>query len=436
MTEAQLPWEATFPRKLGMLWEPHRYKVLYGGRGGAKSWGIARSLLLQGAEKPLRIVCARETMQSMKDSVHKLLSDKVRELGLEEHYVIEKARIFKDWGNGAVTEFVFVGLRHNVHNIKSLEGADIVWVEEAENVSKVSWDTLIPTIRKPGSEIWVAFNPRLETDATYQQFIVSPPPGACVVNIGWRDNPWFPEDLRVHMEHLKLTDPQTYRQVYEGECRSSVEGAIFETEVALAETEGRITAVPYDRTRPVDTIWDLGFGDRTAIWFVQAYGGFINLIDYHEDKGKTLEHYLVVCQQKGYLHGIDWLPHDGVDAILHKKLTSNPDMSPEMLLRAAGRNVRLVVKLLVSSRINAARTVFSQCRFDREKCKRGLHALRMYQWGPLSDKGLEPRKPLHDEYSHGADAFTEVAVAIKQPRVEAPKPRPVAYRSNDYTPFA
>lgn len=425
-----------FPEKLEFLFAPHRYKILHGGRGGAKSWGIARALLILGAQRPLRVLCARETMQSMSDSVHRLLKDQARALELTDYH-IEKASIWMEHVSGERTEFTFSGLRHNVHNIKSLEGADIVWIEEAANVSKESWDTLIPTIRKDGSEVWISFNPVLETDATYTKFVLNPPPDSAVVSIGWRDNPWFPKVLEVEKEHSRLTDPTGYRHVWEGECRSSVEGAIFGAEMAQAETEGRIGNVPYDRTRPVTTIWDLGFGDATAIWFVQPLNGWYNIVDYLEDSGRTIEWYLIQLQQKGYLYDVDWLPHDGVDTIIHHKLASGDrSRSIESIMRAAGRTVRIVPKLYVSDRINAARTIFPQCRFNRDKCDSGLRALRMYQWGPLTQKGLAPREPLHDSASHGADAFCGLAVAIKQNKAPEKKVSQPVFRRPTFAPFA
>ena len=155
---------AQFPAKLECLFNPKnsRYRVLYGGRGGAKSWGVARALLIKGAQAPLRILCAREFQTSIKDSVHKLLCDQIVDMGLAGFYEITEKSI--KGKNG--TEFFFVGLRNNVVNVKSIEGVDVCWVEEAQTVSRNSWNVLIPTIRKEQSEIWVTFNPELETDET------------------------------------------------------------------------------------------------------------------------------------------------------------------------------------------------------------------------------------------------------------------------------
>lgn len=398
---------AEFPEKLEFLFEPHRYKIGWGGRGSAKSWSFARALLIQGAAAPKRILCARETQKSLKDSVHTLLRDQVEALGLRSRYNVQQGTILGSNG----TEIIFAGLKHNVNNIKSVEACDIVWVEEAQSVSKNSWEVLIPTIRKPGSEIWASLNPLLETDDTYKRFILNPPPNAAVVKVNWQDNPWFPEVLRIEMEHLKATDEKAYQHVWEGACKSAVDGAIYAEEILAAEREKRITTVSVDRTKPVQTFWDLGFGDATAIWFAQATNdGHYHLVDYLENRGKKIEWYLIQLQQKGYLYGTDWIPWDGL-----KPQNLGSGRAIEELMRGAGRNVRLVTMLPVHQGINAARTIFPQCRFDATRCADGIQGLRHYQWGPLSTTGVEKREPLHDWASHPADAFRYFATAIKQP---------------------
>jgi phage terminase large subunit len=414
---------AYFPEKLEFLFEPHRYKVAWGGRGAAKSWGFARALLIEGARRRLHIVCARETQKSIADSVHKLLSDQVDALGLGDIYDVQKQAIIGSNG----TDFIFVGLKHNVASIKSLEACDMLWIEEAQSVSKNSWQIVIPTIRKPGSEIWVSYNPELETDATHKLFIVNdPPPGSRVVKMTWRDNPWFPEVLRIEMEHLRATDQAAYEHVWEGECRSAMEGAIYAEEIKQAQADGRITRVSCDRTKPVDTFWDLGYGDDTAIWFAQATAsGEYRLIDYLENHAKTLEWYLVQIQAKGYLQGVDWIPWDGL-----KPQRLGSGRAIEELMRAAGRNVRMVTMLPVHEGINAARTVFSQCRFDADKCADGLQGLRHYQWGPPDANGVARRLPLHNWASHPADAFRYFATAIQAPEREAEAER--STRRRDY----
>src|SRR5262249_26574041 len=155
----------------------------------------ARALLTIGASRPIRVLCCREFQRSLAESVHKLLSDQIAALGLEAFYQITGAVI--RGRNG--TEFHFEGIRHNATKIKSFEGIDIAWIEQGERVRKSSWEILIPTIRKAGSEIWMTINPELEEDETYQRFVLHPPEGATVIKVDWRDNPWFPEVLRQEM---------------------------------------------------------------------------------------------------------------------------------------------------------------------------------------------------------------------------------------------
>ena len=137
---------ADFPEKLECLFQPSRYKVLYGGRGGAKSWGVARALLIMGAQRKLRIACGREIQKSISDSVYQLLKEQIDDLGLASQYRVLETYI--EGING--TLITFHGLKHNVVSLKSIEGIDIFWAEEAQTISKNSWNTLIPTIRKNG----------------------------------------------------------------------------------------------------------------------------------------------------------------------------------------------------------------------------------------------------------------------------------------------
>ena len=157
--------------KLRMLTKPSRYKVLYGGRGGAKSWGVATMLVLLAASRKMRILCTREIQVSIRDSVHRLLSDTIRRLGLAESFSVTREAITCE---ATGSEFIFKGLKHGIDGIRSTEGIDICWVEEAQTVSDDSWGALIPTIRREGSEIWVTLNPIDEDDATYRRFIATP----------------------------------------------------------------------------------------------------------------------------------------------------------------------------------------------------------------------------------------------------------------------
>ena len=401
---------AEFPAKLQFLFKPSRYKVAFGGRGGAKSWGVARALLLQGKVKPLRILCAREMQNSIRDSVHKLLSDQIEALGLREFYDIQQATI--KGANG--TEISFEGIRHNISKIKSYEGVDICWVEEAAAVSKSSWDVLIPTIRKEGSEIWLTFNPELEADETYQRFVVNAPANAVVQQVNWSDNPWFPETLRVEMLDLKARDYDAYLNVWEGHCRVMLEGAVYAQEIRDARELRRIGRVPYDHTKPVSTFWDLGWADMTSIWFGQVVGFETRIIDFYQNRQKPLDHYLGEMQRRGYIYDTVWLPHDA------KAKQLGTGRTIEELVRAKGFRAQIVPRMSLADGINAARTVFPNCYFDAERCADGLQALMHYRYELVGDedKGQFSRQPVHDQYSHAADAFRYLALALKAPKVK------------------
>jgi len=404
---SQIIGQVEFPEKLSILFEPSRYKVLYGGRGGAKSWGIARALLIIAARKPTRVLCAREFQTSIKDSVHKLLSDQIYAMGLDAHFEITQNSIRGINGS----EFAFVGLKNNIANVKSYEGVDICWVEEANTTSKMSWSILIPTIRKEKSEIWVSFNPELETDETYQRFVANPPADCKIVKVNWQDNPWFPETLRLEKDALYARDREAYNTVWEGMCRQTVDGAIFAKEMQQAEFDGRITRVPYDATKPVLAIFDIGWSDATAIWFLQFVGMETRLIRYYETNQTTMSEILSKMQTFGYVYETLYLPHDAQN----KTLAAN-GRSIEDIVRAAGFNVRIIDRVPIADSINAARTIFSKCYFDRENCYEGLQCLRHYRYDVEPDSGNFSRKPLHDNYSHGADAFRYIGLMINEPK--------------------
>ena len=185
----QIETNAHMPEAFRGLFEAHRFKVFYGGRSGGKSRAFARALLLLGTQRPLRVLCTREIQLSIRDSVKRLLDDECARLGLRDFYRSTDAEI--RGANG--TLFIFCGLRSNPEKIKSYEGLTHCWIEEAETVSDRSLDLIGPTMRTPGSEIWISFNPDRVNAPVWQRFVVQAPPGALVRKVGWRDNPWFPE---------------------------------------------------------------------------------------------------------------------------------------------------------------------------------------------------------------------------------------------------
>lgn len=395
------------PAKLKFLFEPKRYKVAYGGRGGAKSWGFARALLIQGAAAPLRILCAREIQRTIADSVHRLLSDQIKAMGLESFYSVREGEI--TGANG--TQFLFAGIRGlDVAKIKSLEGIDRCWVEEANTVTKRSWEILVPTIRKEGSEIWCSFNPELDSDETYQRFVAKPPINSDVVKVNWSDNPWFPSVLKDEMEALKERDHESYLNVWEGNCRASVEGAIYANEIRQAVEHHRIRACPYDPILKVHAIWDLGWNDAMTVIMVQRVASSLSVIDYLECTHTLYSEIIngnakiTGLAQRGYRWGKDYLPHDGK--------AKNPQTGKSAIetLEALGRTVEEVPDIGLEEGIRAARQVFSRVYFDDIKAARLVHCLKRYR-RTINQQTNEPGAPLHDEFSHGADAFRYMAVA-------------------------
>ena len=250
--------------------EPKRYKVAYGGRGSGKSWTVARLLLLKASSTPIRILCTREIQNSIKESVHKLLSDQIDALNLPR-WTIQNDSI--SHANGS--EFIFKGLYTNLAKIKSLEGVDICWIEEAETISEESWQVLDPTIRKENSEIWITFNPRFEEDTIYTKFILGNMPNSTVIKVNYENNKYFPDVLREQMEHMKQYDYELYRHVWLGECKKIGDTRLF----SMSEIEDAIN-LPYTDDEG-ETIWGLDvarFGDDRSV-LARRYGNDIKFID-------------------------------------------------------------------------------------------------------------------------------------------------------------
>lgn len=411
---------ASLPAKLDfLLGQAKRYKVVKGGRGSAKSWSVAKALLIRGMERKQRTLCCRELQKSIKESVHQLLANQVVELGLQDFYTVLGTEIRGRRGTG----FGFAGLRHNATEIKSYEDADIAWVEEAQVVSNHSWDILIPTIRNKDSEIWITFNPELEDDPTYKRFVIAPPKDSIVVDMNWRDNPWFPEVLRREMEEKFERDPDGALHIWEGHCRQVLEGAIYAEEIRKAKLENRITEVPYDKTKPVHTFWDLGWNSvtgKTAVVMAQSINATYRVIDYHEDSQHTVDWHVSELQKRGYVWGTDWLPHDADSTNLPAG-----GRTVAKIMKGLGRTIRVLPRRPIEEGHLAVKTIFGQTYFDKTKCADLLQCLNRYKYAVDEETGLRSKKPEDSIYKHGADAFRTLGMAITeeqkpQPKAEAP----------------
>ena len=227
------------PNYAAPLFYPKRYKVLYGGRGSAKSETFARYIVIRASTERLRILCAREFQNSISESVYKLLEEVIDSEGLEHLFDIKKDKIISKTGS----EIMFKGLKNNITSIKSMQSIDICWIEEAQTVSKVSWDILIPTLRKDGSEFLVSFNPNDHEDPTYKMFVhpeTNDPlerEDSFILKANWVDNPWFPEVLRKEKDYLYSVDPELADHVWEGMCRTVSDAQIFKGKFSVQHFE-------------------------------------------------------------------------------------------------------------------------------------------------------------------------------------------------------
>lgn len=395
--------------------DPMRYKVVYGGRGSGKSYSIAQLLVLRAFKEPTRILCAREIQRSISDSVLQLLGDTVTRLGLNDFFDVQKSQIIGKNGS----RFLFLGLSNNISKVKSYEGLDIVWCEESESITYSSWETLIPTLRKKGSEIWVSFNPLDEMDDTYQRFVVNPPPQAYVQKVNYNDNPWFPEELEKERVYLKDKNEDLYNHVWEGEVLSNRDGAYYAKFIA----NDQIMDFAVEPNILVDTYWDLGMSDSTCIFLVQQIGMEIRVVDCYENQGEGLQFYVNWLHEWKAKHqavfGDHYAPHD----IQVRELGTGK--SRLETARKLGIHFRVVRRLTIEDGIHAARAILPKCYFHKTNCKDGLQALRRYRKEFDEKKGVYKTHPLHDWSSHYADAFRYFAIAFrdrsKQERIGQPQ---------------
>ena len=385
------------------MFDPWRFRVYYGGRGGGKSESVCRALLVIGLQKQIRVLCCREFQASIADSVHKLLSDVIRAHSLDGFYSITQNTIRGKNG----TEFIFKGLKHNANEIKSMAGIDYCFVEEAENVSNRSWELLIPTIRKDGSSITIVFNPKNMNDPTYQRLVAKHYDDALVKKVSWRDNPFFPDVLEKERQRLEVADPEAYQHIWEGEFDTRRSGAIFAKQLSAAQADGRITKVPYDPSSEVFTAWDLGWADSTAIWWLQWVGRELRWLEYYENAGEQLDHYAKLIKSKSYnyMSNGHFLPHDGG----HGNIRG--DSVAKQLASLGVQNQVLPRETDINPGIDLTRQTIAFSCFDAQGCKDGLLALENYAYKWDDERGIFKSSPEHNWASHGASAARYAAIA-------------------------
>jgi len=397
------------------------YRIGYGGRGSAKTRSFAKMAAVHGYKcaeenRPGLIVCGREFMNSLEDSsLAEVKAAIASEPWLASVYDVgDKYVRTKD----KRIEFAFTGLRHNLDSIKSKSRIRLLWVDEAEPVSEAAWQKAIPTVREDQSEIWVTWNPERRKSATHKRFRESPPAGAKIAAINWRDNPWFPETLnRTRLEDLEKR-PDQYDHIWEGGFVSIMEGAYYAKSLAVAKAENRVGRVAFDPLTRVRIYCDLGGtgarADAFAAWPAQFIGREIRVRDYYEAQGQPLAEHINWLHSKGYgpNRADIYLPHDGAtnDRVY--------DVSFESAFRAAGYDVTVIPnqgKGAARMRVEAARRVFPSIWFDEETTDSGREALGWYHEKKSDDHREIGLGPDHDWSSHGADCFGMMAVAYETP---------------------
>ncbi len=407
-----------FPEKARGLFEPKRYKFLRGGRGSAKSWSAAGALVLNGASaKPIHWLCGREFQASIRDSVHKLLADTIQRYNLGDSYLVEKqgiyGRKYHKVNEGGIevlkrTEFAFIGLSDQTkESIKSFEGFDGAWIEEAQVITKDSLEMLTPTIRRTGSEIWFTYNPQLDTDPIDVFANSLPADMAWVADMNWRDNPWFNEVLAKEREQaLRSMTKMDYENIWEGKRRPAVQGAIYADEVAKLIEDRRYGTFPYDPFHLVHPVMDLGWNDSFSILLCQRHITQLRVIDFIEDDHKTLDWYHRELKERPYSYGTLFLPHDGG----HGNRQSGK--SDQQVLEGLGWRVHVLERdTNVENAIRIGRMTFPQVYMNSEKCSVLLEHLKRYRRAIPKTTG-EPGPPVHDSHSHAADAYRYACSAM------------------------
>jgi phage terminase large subunit len=359
------------------------------------------------------IVCGREFMNSLDESSMAEVKAAIgSEPWLAENY--EVGEKFIRTRDGRI-DFAFIGLRHNLDSIKSKARIHLLWVDEAEPVSETAWMKAIPTVREHESEVWVTWNPERKNSATHKRFRLDAPDGAKIVELNYRDNPWFPDVLEAERQEDYRKRPDQYAHVWEGDFVTIVEGAYFARDLALAKQEGRIGKVAADPLMTLRAYWDIGGtgakADATAIWIAQFIGKEIRVLDYYEDQGQPLATQVNWLREKKYDRALCVLPHDGT------KGDNVFDVSYKSALQSAGFEVEVIKNQgtgAAAQRIEAARRLFPGIWFNEATTEGGRDALGWYHEKRHPDRliGLGPD---HDWSSHAADAFGMMCIAYEEP---------------------
>lgn len=402
--------EIDIPQPFEELFAPSkkwRHYLYHGGRSSGKSTTVAIYLATLATSKPTRILCCREVQRSIKESVHRLLSDCIEKYKLTGWTITDEVLRNK---NGS--EFIFKGLHGNEQNVKSTEGVDVCWIEEAQSVSMNSIDVLIPTIRKQGSFLIWTMNRLTENDPVWERIAKTPDERTYVRQVNSNEIELLLSDETIaEREKMRRENPELFEHVWMGQPLTANTGSVFGKQLVLAREQGRIGKVTYDDSLGVYTAWDLGVGDSTVIWFFQVTpGGEIHFIDHYESAGEDLGHYITLIQNKPYQYNKHFLPHDAKARELQTGTTRVDFFNARGIYNVEVlRPTRFVLGQDDISLV--ARPKFSKCWFDKEKCQRGLECLRAYHYEYDEKNRLLKDRPCHDWSSHSSSAFIYSLIA-------------------------
>jgi phage terminase large subunit len=428
-----------FPKCYEELENPFRHKILYGGRGAARSWTVSGNLLIRGAKRSQLILCTRELQKSIKGSVYRLLVNQIKRLGLGWYYP-DHMRTTTTIRSVTGTEFMFLGTRYNPDEIRSLEGVDIVWIEEAHNLTEDSWAVITPTIRRDGSEIWATFNTRFKSDTLYDIFVTNEPPAnSLVIHSNFDDNPFLPQVLQEEQAEMKKRDYEGWLHTWKGQLRQLAKGAVFGTAITALKKANRLLFVPIEKSTEVETFNDIGKNDPTAFWMMQNAGGQLRFVDFYMNRFEDVDHYVKVLKGLGYNYGRHWMPHDadhdrlGMTRNIREQFEDGGIRPVEIVPRVSDKDIG----------IQQARDILGKCWFhqhadDRpekecegylewlpagwrtraQRCERGFELLCQYRYKFNPDTQEFGIRPHHDIASNVADAFMQFAQSYVPPEEE------------------
>ena len=365
-----------------------------------------------------RGVCIREVQKSLKESAKKLIEDKIQALGVGALFEVQNAEIITP-GGGSI---LFQGMQdHTAESIKSLEGMDWAWVEEAQTLSARSWSMLRPTIRKEGSEIWASWNPRLRSDPV-DKFFKTGGDGIVSVKANWRDNPWFPHVLEDERQRDLKNDPDGYAHTWEGDYVTVMSGAYYAKHLREAKAQGRIGFVAADPLLPTKTFHDIGgAGAKADLYSIVVYQEVqteLRILNHYSAQGQPLAEHAAWLRQAGYTRALVQLPHDGLNA------NNVSGKTYEQHWRDAGFEVRTWPNAGVGAarqRIEATRRLFPRMRFNEATTTGLIASLGWYHAKIDEERGID-LGPEHDWASHDADAVGGMCVAYEEPRKTLGKP--------------